>query len=219
MKATVEELRKEMETLFNACGFDNIEDECCFADFANRHTLPDDVWYEFGASRIVLGYNDGEYVFKMDDDFADEEDFTKKEYEVYQLAKEEGLAEYFAEEVFVGTYVVGKYEVEVYAMERANIDYDGNSERGRESRFREYCEDNGIINPNAEVEDIFFSHVYSNWDEGSAEDMFSVASEEWGYSEAYKVQRFCEDHEVNDLHAGNWGYVDDRWVITDYAGF
>ena len=42
------------------------------------------------------------------------------------------------------------------------------------------------------------------------------------FSPMWELRQFVEfldEHHVNDLHCGNWGYDDNRLVLTDYAGF
>jgi hypothetical protein len=41
----------------------------------------------------------------------------------------------------------------------------------------------------------------------------------WGRTAYEKLIKFCEDHEIWDLHCGNIGYYGNKPVILDYAGF
>lgn len=37
--------------------------------------------------------------------------------------------------------------------------------------------------------------------------------------ETERLDNFCYNNGINDLHAGNWGYADRGYVIIDYSGF
>ena len=41
----------------------------------------------------------------------------------------------------------------------------------------------------------------------------------YGENEIEKLLKFINDEKINDLHSGNLGYLNDRPVIVDYAGY
>ena len=43
--------------------------------------------------------------------------------------------------------------------------------------------------------------------------------EKYGYEEFMKIADFLEWNEINDLHSGNIGYIGDRIIFIDYAGY
>jgi len=186
-----------------------------FCDDAVGYAIENHIRFACGASKIVIIDEESDWVTKisfdcsaeMDEDM--EVDYCKRELYNYEKACEEGLDKYFAE-----IYKVGEVEgIEVYLQEKVRVD--------------EGVED--------EVNELFRQYVYAGdedyYDEIEDEDERNCALDDgvcdmdagekidaiFGFNE--KLITFVENYDINDLHAGNYGYRGGELVIIDFSGY
>lgn len=127
-------------------------------------------------------------------------DYCRREMETYSNAEMEGVEEFFAE-----TYLIGYVkDYPIYAQERADsIGYEG-------------------------IKDI----EYTDEEEKRAKEISSMsgrnplsmsatiaAIKHYGEKKIAKFFEFVNNYYINDLHSGNFGLMNGRFVIIDYSGF
>lgn len=155
-----------------------------------------------GATRSVICDPDNEYVIKIANN-SEDECYNENEVYIYECACEKGYKDYFAGLIKVGA-ICGRG---IYVGEYAQCDEDEIA-----SSVSEYCWNSSI--DCGEV-----SSSEPNYYSGSS----SESCEEWALHEWGKIGRsildFLADCQIDDLHAGNWGYINSSLVVVDYAGF
>ena len=157
-----------------------------------------------GASRVVFGLEFGEFVFKTDI----KEGYCNKEFLNYQYAIKHGYSEYFCPIEYVGEYH-GKHW---FGMPKL------------------YCVDNeyGI----SEISDRLYQKLRETHSKENAEQILEELendSEEavvreyftqyYGNVEYETFENFLWKYDINDLHSGNVGFIDDFPVFIDYSGY
>lgn len=223
----INEYTNYVNTLINDFGFGKVLDDIAnYRDWLCqfRDSLLDAGYHiNSGACRAVIFHDDWDYVIKFgksDDQMYDEDgntlgtmDYCANEEFLYREATKLGLADYFAECLFLGEF--GEDQVKLYLMTRCECDADRVSSGSYEAAFRVYCEENGYDHEHAS-DDVYeeFSDYYCEDDD----DIFEFAREQWG-SIVEQVKDFCYKMGINDTHCGNWGFISDRLVLIDYAGY
>ena len=177
-----------------------IEDDFFTDDFVNE-LCDSDICYNSGCTRYVFwNETDCDYVYKIN--FKEAADYCKKEAENYELARECGIEDMFAECAYVLTYE-GR---DIYAMEFANVDDNQTC-----SDLREKMESSSHLSE----EEI--DHILYNL------NGCDIVNELLNYYYSFNmIKRFnwlCCRNQINDIHDCNVGYIDDRLVIIDYAGY
>lgn len=179
-----------------------------------RNALEEDGYFiDSGATRIVIGHEDWDFVFKFLYDWSDDIDYCANELFIYNEAKKEGLSDYFAKCEYVGMY----YATPIYAMERCDCDSDQLSSESYRTMFKKWC----AYNDRAEDDEVAQEEFYneSDYDCDDQEGMLELAEDYWGWAETNRMIDFMDRYVVNDCHAGNWGKIDSQLVIVDYAGY
>lgn len=178
-------------------------EEDIFTDEFIYELYDNDICYSSGCTRYVFWDEndlDCDYVYKINR--RGESDYCKKEAENYELARECGIQDMFAECAYVLTYE-GR---DIYAMEFAYVDDDHTC-----SDLREKMESVSHLSKK-EIEDIFCNI-----------NGCDVVDELLNYYYSFNmIERFnwlCCRNQINDIHDYNVGYIDDRLVIIDYAGY
>lgn len=146
-----------------------------------------------GACKGVIAFKDADYVIKFD--YYGEESYCKLEADNYADAVAVGLARYFAETRFVCEIDGVTFIVQEKCICDEDAVYDS---LGRYVRINCGCEEQDVWD---EVECIC--------EEGRAYEMFENAA----------LAHFICSHYINDLHQGNFGFIGDRLVMTDFSGF
>ena len=127
-------------------------------------------------------------------------DHAKREYECYCLAKEAGLEYYFPTTIYLGEFG----GVPFYLQEVAECSEDAVSSEWYEHLRDRYEEDGRMYD---------------------VDELWSVLDDMDDYEKAMltfgdkKLADFLYEHEINDLHEGNFGYIGDHMVIIDFSGF
>lgn len=176
-----------------------------------------------GCCRAVIFHDDWDYVLKFSynqDQMYDKDgncigamDYCANEAFIYQEALKVGLADYFAECIYLGQ--IGDSNINLYLMTRCNCDADRVYSGSCDAAFKIFCEDKGYDHANPSDE------MYEEFDDYYCEDddnIFEFAREQWG-SIADRVKSFCSEMGVNDIHCGNWGFLGEQLIIIDYAGY
>ena len=189
-----------------------------------------DIWMSCGATRCCFGFNnDTEYVVKFQID-KDECDYCAREAQISRRAEQYGFGDYFAkcEPLFdyTFTYDNKNKKVEVYVMEWCCCDYDTVSDNSYNYHYTKFCEDNNLDASSDDSRDLFSDEEErrASDDENSESNigMIEYAKSTWGIIDEkflHDLIEFMRDWEINDLHAGNWGYKGDKLVMVDYGGY
>lgn len=184
-------------------GFQSFIEEDIFTNEFINELYDNDIRYNAGCTRYVFWDEndlDCDYVYKIN--FKKEADYCKREAENYELARECGIEDMFAECVYVLTYE-GR---DIYAMEFADVDDNQTC-----SDLREKMESVSHLSEE-EIDDILYNI-----------DGCDVVGELLNYYYSLSmVRRFnelCYYNQINDIHDSNVGYINNRLVIIDYAGY
>ena len=133
-------------------------------------------------------------------------DFCALEAEYYAKACDNRIEEYFA-----ATYKIGEIDgVEIFMQEYARTDDDMFSDL-----FSNYVSED-FEKDEDEDDDDYWSRVSAYVEDMDNEErIYAVLGP---HSE--DVVEFIIEHDINDLHSGNWGVTKDgRFVMVDYSGY
>lgn len=138
------------------------------------------------------------------------DDYCKREANYYAEAQVVGLERYFA-----ASFKVGECEgVEIFAQERTDNDED---------LIKEYFVDYVKSSYNYDRSAFESDEDYSQALEDDASDLEGEERIHAVFGESEEIEElieFIDDHEINDLHSGNWGKTKDgRIVMFDYSGY
>lgn len=128
-------------------------------------------------------------------------DYCRLESVIYQLALEEGLGAYFAEEGYLGT--IDKtpvyYQTRCIPMSEMEIDYNSKEIKQKRTKSKNICEalDINCFNP------IWIA------------DFIDLYGEE----ELQRLNKFLQHYEIGDLRDCNIGYLDGAPILFDYTDF
>jgi hypothetical protein len=170
----------------------------CRAAFEKEYPEPqaDDEQFYYdveGASNIDLG--------EGADPAIPDWDYCRLESVIYQLATEEGLGAYFAEEAYLGTIdnTPVYYQTRCTPMSSMSIDYDNEENSKKSATSKQVCKDLKIdcFNP---IWIADFINVY-------------------GIEEFTRLNKFLNRYEITDLRTCNIGYLDGAPILFDYSGF
>lgn len=197
---------------------DNFERWCC-----NDGPIGWNVFCANGTTKAVLWDDCCDFVLKIP--FALSVDWCEKEVINYQAAIKDCLEDYFAWTEYVKTIHMSIGDIPVYIMEYVDCDeeaitdtiYSEVRERAdieRRSYEREYS-DNDENSRNESFSDDWYPSIDIFGDEG-VEILFQ---KEYGIPFTNDLFNWMYDHKINDMHAGNVGYIGYRLVCVDYSGY
>ena len=128
-------------------------------------------------------------------------DYCRLESVIYQLALEEGLGAYFAEEGYLGTIdnTPVYYQTRCIPMSDMTIDYDSAEYEKKSNKSRKICE-----NLKADC----FNALWIS-------DFIDMYGEE----EFKRLNTFLKRYEIEDLRMANIGYLDGAPILFDYSGY
>lgn len=201
--------------------------------------VPENLSIHFGASRGCIVDNAYDYVVKFDVEEDNEGCVCEREYHIYQHAKEMGVADYFAESIYLGTYVkkIMFYDCSSVNYYVDNYYYDPEC---YEKSFMEHEDEFGSIHeivisiplyaypkakhhyPSCVGNDEEICKTAARKIMSPLRENLSVAIEfihEYGEEAYHTITDFLYNENVNDIHFGNVGNIGDRYVIIDYAGY
>lgn len=127
-------------------------------------------------------------------------DYATVEFENYTKALEAKLSYYFPTTIFLEDFRGTKF----YIQELASCDEDSVTQDFCDLLQEQYDEDDAEY----DIEDLW-STVEDMEDDSKISLVF--------HNE--KLNDFLNDNDINDLHSGNFGYVDGHMVIIDFSGW
>ena len=160
----------------------------------NPEPTTEDYYYEIeGASNINLGDNIEPAIPDWD--------YCRLESVIYQLAVEEGLGAYFAEEGYLGTIDQTPiyYQTRCIPMSSITIDYRSKEYAQKESKSKSICD---------KLQIPCFDEVWIS-------DFIDCYGEE----EFKRLNSFLNRYEIEDLRRCNIGYLDNAPILFDYSGY
>lgn len=187
------------------------------ADYTNT---PEDMQYSYGASRLAIWDEDYcDYVVKiaLNEGY---EKYCKHEVEVYEAAIKEGLADSFAWCICYADPIYdeeGKYKTPgIYIMEYVACNEECNTDAVWEYGYNQYCSERGLDSSSYDYADEYNEWSYDGVDEDlTLEYVESKMSDE--QRRLFNV--FMMKWWISDIHTCNIGYIGNRIVILDYAGW
>ena len=181
------------------------------------------VWCGTGCTKFVIGDEYHDYVIKIQPPYLDDDhsefDYCGREVEVYNAAVVGGFADKFAWTAKLFDYDFGDGIVlPVYVMECCQCGYEMIDDEMDDWHYTKYCTSHRL----EKSDDAFNEYCSNGRHSGSdSERMLEWAFSVWGgeYSPSSDFVCFMRDMCVNDIHAGNWGWCNNRLVLVDYSGY
>ena len=182
--------------------------------YTYKKDIPSFIKTSLGCTRFVFwDANKSDQVFKMNVDVNDI-DYGRQEEYVYNKAVEAGVAECFA---WIHK-IIDNGMRSIYAMPYCIVDCYKMSSDSYEYHARQYCDGMGYDfdhltdDQRSEVDDMVDGY-------SDSDGMMDYVSNSFD-SDIYDLFcSFVDDIDLNDLHCGNWGYLNGQLVVVDYAGF
>ncbi len=131
-------------------------------------------------------------------------DYCRTEYENYLMIKGLGLESYFTPIIPIGFIMNEGERKGVYIQKKCAT----NEEAIVDSLALSLLEENDTLSPEEAEDEVCMLEINEILNFLYPDD-----------KEIYKIINFCWDHDINDLHEGNFGYLDDKLVILDYSGY
>lgn len=177
----------------------------------------DDIYICNGAEKIIIYEDTMDYVLKINKYLGAENNACEREVMNYLYAEEQGVEEFFAWSDFLF-----KYEdiLPVYIMEKVDCDEELLSSEAFDSAFSQAISENNMEDASPEelrqFREEFLDDYYSYYN--SEDQMVDLVREQFGSSYT-TFWNFCRERDINDLHAANFGYIQNRLVVVDYSGY
>ena len=149
-----------------------------------------------GASKGVLIFSDTDWVIKFDY-YSDSVSYCELEVKHYELAKQAGLEYYFAETRMVRRVGETVFTIQEKCECNEGEVYDSLHKYVEETDCRDLSDDD------------VWSEVYDLCEYGRVHYIFDDEA----------LNSFISRNYINDLHQGNFGFVNGRLVMIDYSGF
>lgn len=151
-----------------------------------------------GISRCALIDDEYEWIVKWDILFDD--DYCEKEAQTFQEAKQLGIDDMMAEEEYVGDWVDEENYIylRLYAAKRAISFSNGN-----------------YLNLEEEEHPIPKTSPLAE----RSKHIAAAFIHDWGIEQFEKLDKFCRNKRINDIHRGNVGLINGKVVLIDYAGY
>jgi len=193
-------------------------DECEFnVDEPYYATLPSNLYVDDGACRVVIiDTKHRDFVLKYGWKDSDKK-YCEREACICIDAEKEGVGQYFA-----WTHYICEYQGRsIYAMEYLDCNDEDIDDKSSDYNWDLFCEDNSFDKEKDredwEVRDEFWDSYNDSTDHtyGVIRYMFSMISA----ADAMKLDHIIWNWDINDMHAGNFGYRNGQLVMCDYAGY
>lgn len=194
-------------------------------EFVNDFNLGE-IKFRFGAARGCIIENNFNYVLKFDFETTRWLDGCEHEFDVYERARQAGFEDYFAQPIYLGTYV------RTVTYNDAHEFYYDEFLTNEELMKYEGCEATEEVSiPMFVYPKVRMFGTESSYDSSTFKgSMNSPLFEEddnigmefiklYGEEEYYSFSEFLREENVNDIHSMNCGYIGTRFVLTDYCGF
>ena len=222
-----ERFHQLLDTLVNDYNLGKYIDGCCPEDLDtewwddyNKAAEHLGIWTGTGATKFVIGDDNCDYIIKFspcNGDF----DYCGREAEVYKEAEKAGHADKFAWCEYLFDYEFNdSFCLPVYVMEWCQCGYEMIDDEMDEYTFQRYCTSRGVDDNDDTREDYYNSEMRGEYQE----NMMVWAYSHWGLdynapTEGKSVAQFMREMFINDIHAGNWGWCNNRLVLVDYSGY
>ena len=183
------------------------------------------IWTGTGATKYVIGTDDCDYIIKFCP-CADDYDYCAREVEVYEEAVRAGHADKFAWCAKLFDYDFNEsFNLPVYVMEWCQCDYNMISDEMDDYHYTKFCSVTGYKKGEFDSYDKYTSDY--KYERDLDEKMMEWAYSVWGLDynapvapeAGMTIAQFMRKMYINDLHAGNWGWCNNRLVLTDYSGY
>ena len=159
-----------------------------------------------GCCRFILGNNNYPFIFKAD--FGDDDKYCSTEEANYEMALTMGVEDRFAEIHYLTEFEGFSF----YVMERAYCDYEDICDEMRDLLIDTALEDGEYDGD----EELAREEIYWTGDSDRVDEFFETIMD---CQEYHHWSVFCSNNRITDIHAGNIGKIDGRWVVIDYAGY
>ena len=179
------------------------------------------IWTASGATKFVIGDDNCDYIIKFCPDGCDY-DYCAREVEVYEEAVRAGYADKFAWCAHLFDYDFNEsFCLPVYVMEWCQCGYNMIDDEMDDYHFTKYCASHNIDKEADGAYDEYSSKARygGDYDEKMMEWAFSVWGLDYHNPEHYAFCNFMKEMFINDIHAGNWGWCNNKLVLTDYSGY
>lgn len=205
------------------------------------YNVPRNISFYSGATRAVISDSEWDEVVKFDlDTYESEVSPCAAEAAVYEAAINARLAQCFVKPRFIGTYVktIKAYPVSLFEncddecldlTEDGFIDkveelgYDEDDMREVTIRLPLYAYEKatniGCTCDEYEDEEGQIAQSYDSPLTERAEEVAASFVHEYGEGLYAELSSFLREWDINDLHCGNVGWIGDRFVLIDYAGY
>ena len=163
-----------------------------------------DYYMSGGATKLCITHDDlCDWVIKVGYNKNVKHDYAKREYEIYCEAIENGLGEYFPMMAYLGEFGGCCFYLQELAdccEEQITSNwYENLIALNDETGEYEYYVNNDMV----------WDLVYDLCDYERLNLLFGDSM----------LNKFFEDRHIGDFHEGNFGYIGDRCVIIDFAGW
>lgn len=171
----------------------------CFWDWMDDTLIEFGYWAADGMTKLCIGRPDlRDWVIKVAYD--GREVYSANEYEVYCAAEEAGFSHYLPETVYLCERAGKVFYLQQKAWcheESITSDWCERLRKTYEENECEYDEDD----------------LYCELDSLEDKERVMLSFNDLAFWD------FLKQHHVNDLHEGNFGYIDGHLVIIDFSGF
>ena len=180
-----------------------------------------DIWCATGCTKFVIGDDDCDYIIKIQPPCVGGMDYCAREVAVYNAAVANGFEDKFAWTAKLFDYSFNESIcLPVYVMEWCQCSYDMIDDEMDDWHYTKYCTSHCLDKKGDGVYD-----KYNSAEDGKNRD-YSVMMLEWAfsvwggeYSSDAEFVKFMRENMINDIHAGNWGWCNNKLVLTDYSGY
>ena len=183
------------------------------------------IWTGSGVTKFVIGTDDCDYIIKFCPN-SEGFDYCAREVEVYEEAVHAGHADKFAWCAKLFDYDFNSFiSLPVYVMEWCQCGYDQIDDEMDDYHYSKYCSSHHSEKNDDMLEEYLNSEERQSKD--YAERMMEWAYSVWGLDynapvvpeAGMTIAEFMRKMFINDIHAGNWGWKDNRLVLVDYSGY
>lgn len=209
--------------------------------YGGGYGIPANISMFTGVTRACIVDNNFDWVVKFDIDEDRYGSACEREERIYKYAEKENLQNYFSEVIYLGTYKKAFNFYPYYNVEQWADLEDRESVGAFEKAFFKYKNEFSSVQ-HIVVEFPLYGYRRINAESPInykmatkkevtqikkfrsplTEKTFSVAVEffrEYGEKEYQKLSDFLIKNDINDIHGGNVGYIDEKIIIIDYAGY
>ena len=177
--------------------------------------------YGGGATRMMIHKVGLPYVIKFAIEPKFDCDFCADEINTYKQADAAGVADIFAWCEFLMDYTFSdegrRRTVKVMIMEECECYEDNISGDSFNYHYNKFCKENDLEDCDESREEFYDEAPDADCDDAILSyAVFTVGFSDKEQAQLLEVLDACG---VNDLHCGNWGYIGDRLVMVDYAGY